>query len=77
MDDITRIFENLLEQYGSIDIAEAEFKKLIVEDDELHEDYREWCDTVGSSEKKGFLDFCDEYMESQESIWDSLNDFDE
>lgn len=77
MNDITLIFENILTEHRSIDIAEVEFKKLINEDSDLREQYREWCDAVGSSEKNGFRDFCDEYLESQDSIWDSLNDFDE
>lgn len=77
MEDITQYFISIINQYGSIDIAEAEFKKSIAEDDELREEYREWCHQVGSSEKRGFLDFCDEYMESQDSIWDALTDYDE
>ncbi len=77
MNDITQIFHDMLTQHHSVDIAEAEFKKLINEDSDLRDQYREWCDAVGSSEKNGFRDYCDEYMESQDSIWDSLNDFDE
>ena len=77
MNDITQVFNSLLEQYGSIDIAEAEFKKMIIEDDSLRNEYCEWCHAVGSSESKGFLDYCDEYKSSQDSVWDSLTDFDE
>ena len=68
---------HIIHQYKSVDIAEAEFKKMLHEDTELREEYREWCDAVGSSEKMGFLDYCDEYMDSQESIYDTLNDYDE
>ena len=50
---------------------------MIDEDDELHRRYREWCHEVGSSERRGFLDFCDEYLRDRESVWDNLNDFDE
>ena len=75
--DITEYFNSLISQTGSIDIAEAEFKRAIAEDNELHTIYREWCHENGSSERNGFLDFCDEYMESQDSKWDSLNDYDE
>lgn len=57
MDEITDLFDRLLQHCGSADIAEAEFKKLIHEDPELKAAYREWCDEVGSSEKKGFLDY--------------------
>ena len=61
----------------SVDVAESDFKKMIDEDDELHRRYREWCHEVGSSERRGFLDFCDEYLSDRESVWDNLNDFDE
>lgn len=74
MDDITGLFDNMLTHYGSTDIAEAEFKKMIHEDPELRASYRQWCDEVGSSEKRGFLDYCEEYFESQDSIWDNLKD---
>lgn len=74
MDSITDLFDDLLQHCGSTDIAEAEFKKLIHEDHELKARYREWCDEVGSSEKRGFFDYCEEYFESQDSIWDNLKD---
>lgn len=77
MNDITRIFDDMLQQHRSIDIAEAEFKKLIHEDENMREEYREWCDAVGSSEKNGFRDYCEEYIKSQDSIWDTLNDYDQ
>lgn len=67
----------IISQAGSIDMAEAELKKRIGEDEQLHRLYREWCREVGSSERRGFLDFCDEYLDRQDSIWDTLeNDFD-
>ncbi|MDE7125187.1 MAG: hypothetical protein K2O12_01725, partial [Muribaculaceae bacterium] len=62
---------------GSVDIANAEFKKMTGEDENLRAEYRDWCHAVGSSEKNGFLDFCQEYMEAQESMWDYLGDLDE
>lgn len=77
MNDITDIFLHVIRQYGSVDIADAEFKKMIHEDSELRAQYKEWCDAVGSSEKMGFLDYCNEYLDSQESIYDTLNDYDE
>ena len=77
MNDITLLFNSLLQQYDSIDIANSEFKKLLHEDEALKEEYSEWCHAVGSTEKKGFLDYCEEYISSQNSIWDSLQDYDE
>lgn len=75
--DITELFRTLIAQTGSIDMAEQEFKKMIGEDQDLHRLYRDYCQEVGSTERRGFLDFADEFMDSQESIWDSLSDFDE
>lgn len=75
--DITSLFRTLIAQTGSIDIAELEFKKMIAEDAELHRQYRDYCREVGSTERRGFLDYADEFLDSQESIWDSLSDFDE
>lgn len=75
--DITEYFMELIRQAGSIDMAEAEFKKRIGEDEELRREYRDWCHEVGSSERQGFFDFCDEYLDRQDSIWDTLdNDYD-
>lgn len=75
--DITELFRRLISQTGSIDVAEQEFKKMIGEDAELHRCYREYCHEVGSTERRGFLDFADEYMDNQEQIWRSLSDYDE
>ena len=77
MNDITVIFNNYLEHYGSVDIAESEFKKMLHEDPELHAMYKDWCETVGSSEKCGFADYAEEYMRSQDDVWQSLADYDD
>ena len=39
MRDITDVFLHILHQYGSVDMAEAEFKKMINEDSELRTEY--------------------------------------
>lgn len=77
MEDITSFFNNLIEQSKSLDIAEAEFKRLICEDSILHDAYSEWCLSVGTTERYGFREYCEEYMESQDNIWDQLRDYDE
>ena len=76
MEDITLIFNDIIRQYGSVDNADSEFKKRIPEDADLRALYRQWCNEVGSSEKDGFLDFCEEYMETQNDVWNTLNDYD-
>lgn len=77
MNDITDLFRDYITQFKSPDIAEFEFKKCINDDPELREEYREWCQEVGSTEKNGFFDFCDIYLEEQNDVWENLNDFDE
>ena len=74
MKDITDIFIDVLQQAGSVDMAEAEFKKMIGVDEEA---YREWCHEVGNNERNGFVDFCEEYLSDREEVWDNLSDFDE
>lgn len=77
MEDITGLFIDILNNCQTVDVADAEFKKYLAEDDELRNDYRQWCHENGSSEKDGFKDFCSEYLEEQQSIWETLNDYDE
>ncbi len=77
MEDIRDYFISLLEDHKSLDIAESEFKRAIAEDDDLRQQYRDWCHEVGSSEKNGFLDFCHEYMAENDEVWQSLSDYDE
>lgn len=75
--DLTVYFVNLIEQHRSIDLAEDEFKRQISEDPELRSQYREWCDEYGHSQRNGFSDFAEEYLENRESVWDSLTDYDD
>lgn len=75
--EITEIFNFYLSQHKSIDIAERAFKQDVAEDAELRDAYRRWCQEVGSSEKNGFADYCEEYLEQQNEVWDSLNDYDD
>ncbi len=77
MYDITQYFDSLLSEHDSIDIAESEFRKALAEDPELAAEYSEWCHAVGSTEKRGFLDYADEYKEMRDSVWDSLHDYDD
>ncbi len=76
MEDITDFFVQILQQAHSLDIAEAEFKRAIADDDDLHLQYREWCHINGHSEKHGFMDFCEEYLADRNDVWNSLSDYD-
>lgn len=77
MTNITDLFESIIEQSGAIDIAIAEFKRMIADDSELRAEYKEWCEETGTTERNGFADFADEYVASREEKWDSLTDYDE
>ena len=62
MTDISSMIQELLVRFGSIDIAESEFKRLIFEDEALKAYFKEWCD---------------EYLDNHESAFDSLTEYDE
>ena len=75
MEDITDFFISIIKQSHSADLAEATFRQALVDDPELRREYRNFCHEQGYSEKRGFLDFCNEYMENRDEMWDSLNDY--
>ena len=77
MEDITEFFTQLIEQNKSLDIAQAEFKRILSDDPDLREAYSDWCQSEGYNERDGFREFCEQYMESQDDIWDQLRDYDE
>lgn len=75
--DIVTFFTDIINQAGSYDIARAEFFRIIADDEEIQQQYREWCDENGFSERKGFDEFIDQRIDSHDSVWSSLNDYDE
>lgn len=77
MNNLSEYIKDLLVQHRSINIAESEFRRMMADDPELRKEYKEWCDECGYTEKHGFKEFSEEYIESQDSIWESLNDYDE
>lgn len=76
MNDITELFESLLLNFRSVDVAEREFNRMIDDDPQLREQYSSWCEENGYTERYGFSEFAAEYIENQNSIWDSLTDYD-
>lgn len=75
--DIPAYLVTLLEHNRTIDVADAEFRRIMADDPELRDAYRDWCSENGYNPRTGFRDYAEEYLESRESIWDSLNDYDE
>ena len=70
--DITITFDDIIKQYRTLDLSEDIFRSMMAEDKQLEADYKEWCD-----KRKGFAYYYEEYIEQQDSIWDSLDDHDE
>ena len=75
--DITITFDDIIKQYRTLDLSEDIFRSMMAEDKQLEADYKEWCDTLCIPERKGFAYYYEEYIEQQDSIWDSLDDHDE
>lgn len=69
MIDMTNLFNQLLEQTGSVDMAERDFKRMIYDDSALRKQYRAWCSENGYTERNGFLEYCREYINRQDDIW--------
>ena len=76
MENITDLFIQLLEEFRSVDLANREFQRMIDDDSDLRTQYSEWCEESGFEEREGFREFADEYIETKNSIWDSLTDYD-
>ncbi len=69
---ITEFFESLIKQYREFEPSLEAFKRTLEEDITLQDEYTEWCDAMGYSEKKGFEEFYNDYIEHSNSIWDSI-----
>lgn len=74
-ENLTDYFISIIQQTPSIDIAESEFKRTLADDDDLRKQYREWCREQGTTEKRGFLDFCEEYVDGLNEVWNNLTDY--
>ena len=76
MEDIEDFFISIIKQSHSADLAEAEYKRALIDDEEVRRRYKEYCREVASTERDGFMDFCEEYMAGQDEVWDALSDYD-
>ncbi|MBD5232068.1 MAG: hypothetical protein HDS66_07965 [Bacteroidales bacterium] len=70
--DITEIFDRVIDEQRSLDVADSEFRRMLVDDPELRRQYRAWCAEQEISEKRGFLDYCRQRFDEAESCWDAL-----
>ena len=67
----------IIDKYRSIDFAESEFLRMLNEDSELKANHVEWCEDLGYSPKTGYMDYIEEILESEDSVWDSLTEFED
>ena len=72
--DIIEIFEHVLHDARSLDMAESEFKRLLLDDPDIKQAYKEWCSEQDTTEKRGFIDYCDRRFDEEESCWEALED---
>ncbi len=77
MEYLHEIFLSIIRQSHSLDMAEAEFRRQMVDDPELKRAYKDYCRENGTSERRGFADFCESYMEEQDEVWNTLSDLDD
>ena len=75
MKDISKVFISIIEEAPGIDIAESQFKQLLIDEPDLRKAYREYCREQGTSERNGFIEFCETYCSERDSVWDSLTDY--
>ncbi len=70
--DIQDIFENIFSESDyDLKTAEEEFRELLKTDVNVKSIYKEWCDEMGYTERKGFKSYFVNKNES-ETIWDTI-----
>lgn len=70
MYDIEEVFEQLISTGSSLDMVERDFKRMLEDDNKLRQCYKSWCEDNGYSEKHGFMDYCSERMNAQQSSYE-------
>lgn len=77
MEELHKIFLHIIEQSHSLDMAEAEFRRQMIDEPELRRTYKEYCRENGLSEREAFAEFCQGYIDHQDEVWNTLNDYDD
>ena len=57
--------------------AVNEFKRIINDDESLKTEFKEWCEEMGYRERHAFEQYCHEYLDNHESMFDTLSEYDE
>lgn len=77
MTDVSTMIQELLSRFGSIDIAESEFKRLLFEDETLKSCFKEWCEEMGYRKRTAFVEYCHECLDNHEAAFGALSEYDE
>ena len=70
MRDVTEIMQAFYAKHNDLVISEKRFHETLELDKQLKELYREWCEDMGVSERKGFRNYIEN--QEQDTIWDSM-----
>ena len=70
MYDISEILNSLLDQFSRVNQVDREFERMLADDKNLKQAYRDWRDERGYDYKTGYQDYLDELIESRDSIWE-------
>ena len=50
---------------------------MVNEDDELKNEFKRWCEEFGYKERNAFRNYCQDYIQDHESIFDTLSEYNE
>lgn len=75
MNDISELLRELLDRFSNTPELDQEFERMRRLDEELEQDYVNWCEDNGYSVKDGYRDFLNEIIESQDSYWDNYQEY--
>lgn len=70
--DLEEVLVDIIKKYLEIDEAETQFNALLDADETLRDDFAEWCISKGYNERKAFTIFYQEYINREDTIWDSI-----
>lgn len=75
MEDFSDLLRELLDRHSNTSELDHEFERMLREDSKLKEEYEAWCEDHGFKPATGYRDYINEIIESQDSIWDSYQEF--
>ncbi len=74
--DVSEYFISLIEEFRNLREAEKEFRRQMEDDPVLMAEFDAWCSENEYEPRTALREFGEEYIETRESRWESLNDYD-